>query len=50
VPSAKPKEPPKKTEIKLGISDGLNTEVVAGLALGAKVVERPPKKMTSAVD
>jgi HlyD family secretion protein len=50
VPSAKPKEPPKKTEVKLGISDGLNTEVVAGLALGAKVVERPPKKMTSAVD
>ena len=50
IPSAKPKEPPRKTEVKLGISDGLNTEVVAGLELGAKVVERPPKKMTSAVD
>jgi len=50
LPSAKPKEPPKKVEVKLGISDGLNTEVVAGLELGAKVVERPPKKMTSAVD
>jgi HlyD family secretion protein len=50
LPSANPKEPPKKTEVKLGVSDGLNTEVVAGLALGAKVVERPPKKLTSAVD
>ncbi len=50
LPSDKPKEKPKKTEIKLGISDGLSAEVVAGLALGAKVVEPPPKKMTSAVD
>jgi HlyD family secretion protein len=50
LPSANPKEPAKKTEVKLGVSDGLNTEVVAGLALGAKVVERPPKKLTSAVD
>ncbi|MEP6993395.1 MAG: efflux RND transporter periplasmic adaptor subunit [Acidobacteriota bacterium] len=50
LPAAKPKEPPKKTEVKLGISDGLNTEIVAGLSLGAKVVERPPKKLTSAVD
>ena len=31
LPGAKPKEPPKKTEVKLGISDGLNAEVVAGL-------------------
>ena len=50
LPAGKPKEPPKKTEVKLGISDGLNTEVVAGLSLGAKVLERPPKKLTSAVD
>ena len=50
LPSGNPKVPPKKTEVKLGVSDGLNTEVVAGLALGAKVVERPPKKLTSAVD
>jgi HlyD family secretion protein len=50
LPSAKPKEPPKKTEIHLGISDGLNAEVVAGLTQGAKVLERPPKKITSAVD
>ncbi len=50
LPAGKPKEKPKKTEIKLGISDGLNAEVVAGLALGARVVDPPPKKMTSAVD
>jgi HlyD family secretion protein len=50
LPAEKPKEPPKKIAVQLGISDGLNTEVVSGLALGAKVVERPPKKMTSAVD
>jgi HlyD family secretion protein len=50
LPPAKPKDPPKKTEVKLGISDGLNAEVVAGLEKGAKVLERPPKKLTSAVD
>jgi HlyD family secretion protein len=50
LPAAKPKDPPKKTAVKLGISDGLNVEVAEGLSLGAKVLERPPKKLTSAVD
>jgi HlyD family secretion protein len=50
LPSAKPKEAPKKTAVKLGISDGLNVEVAEGLSQGAKVLERPPKKITSAVD
>jgi len=50
LPAAKPKEKPKKTEVKLGISDGLNAEVIAGLDKGARVLERPPKKITSAVD
>ena len=36
--------------VKLGVSDGLSTQVVDGLAVGAKVIERPPKKLTSAVD
>ena len=49
LPAAKPKTPPTKTAVKLGISDGLNVEV-EGLTLGAKVMERPPKKLTSAVD
>ena len=46
IPSANPKEEPKKTEVKLGISDGMNAEVLSGLQKGAKVVERPPKKIS----
>jgi len=46
LPSANPKEEPKKTEVKLGISDGMNAEVLSGLSKGAKVVERPPKKIS----
>jgi HlyD family secretion protein len=46
IPSANPKEEPKKTEVKLGISDGMNAEVLSGLAKGSKVVERPPKKIS----
>jgi HlyD family secretion protein len=50
VPAGKPKEPPKKVAVTLGISDGLNAELVAGLKLGDKAVEPAPKKLTSAVD
>jgi HlyD family secretion protein len=32
-------------QIRVGLSDGLNIEVVDGLALGDKVVERPPKEI-----
>jgi hypothetical protein len=32
-------------EIQVGLSDGLNIEVIDGLALGDKVVERPPKEI-----
>ena len=46
IPSANTKEEPKKTEVKLGISDGMNAEVLSGLQKGAKVVERPPKKIS----
>ena len=41
-----PKQEPKKIEIKLGISDGMNAEVLSGLQKGSKVVERPPKKIS----
>jgi HlyD family secretion protein len=41
-----PSKPPKKTEITVGISDGLNVEVVKGLEKGQKVVERPPKEIS----
>ncbi len=50
LPGATPKEAPRKVAVKLGVSDGLSTQVVDGLSVGAKVIERPPKKLTSAVD
>ncbi len=34
-----------KKEIQVGLSDGLNLEVVAGLAEGDKVVQRPAKEV-----
>jgi HlyD family secretion protein len=46
VAAGDPKAAPKRTEVKLGISDGLNVEVVSGLAAGQKVIERPPKEIT----
>ncbi|HYK41214.1 MAG TPA: efflux RND transporter periplasmic adaptor subunit [Thermoanaerobaculia bacterium] len=46
LPGADPKAEPKKVEIKLGISDGMNAEIASGLTKGAKVVERPPKKIS----
>jgi HlyD family secretion protein len=46
LPSSDPKAEPKKVEIKTGISDGLNVEIVSGLKKGDKVVERPPKEIS----
>ena len=40
------KAEPKKTDVKTGISDGLNVEVISGLKQGDKVVERPPKEIS----
>jgi HlyD family secretion protein len=34
---------PSKKEIKTGLSDGLNIEVIEGLKIGEKIVERPPE-------
>ena len=45
VPGIDPKNP-KKVDIKTGISDGLNVEVVSGLTKGQKLVERPPKEIS----
>lgn len=38
-------ESTKKVEIKTGLSDGLNIEVLDGLKEGDKVVERPPREI-----
>ena len=46
LPGADPKAEPKKVAVKLGISDGMNVEVLEGLNKGAKVIERPPKKIS----
>lgn len=46
IPQADAKAEPKKVEIKTGISDGLNIEIVSGLKKGDKVVERPPKEIS----
>jgi HlyD family secretion protein len=46
LPGGDPKAEPKKTEIKIGISDGMNAEVMSGLKKGDRVVERPPKKIS----
>jgi HlyD family secretion protein len=46
IPAAEPKAEPKKVEIKTGVSDGLNIEIVSGLKKGDKVVERPPKEIS----
>ena len=46
VASSDPKAQPKKVEVKTGISDGLNVEIISGLSKGQKVVERPPKEIS----
>ena len=46
LPTSDPQAEPKKVDIKTGISDGLNIEVVSGLKKGDKVVERPPKEIS----
>jgi len=46
LPPAEPKAEPVKKEIKVGLSDGLNTEVLEGMAEGDQVVQRPPKEIT----
>jgi HlyD family secretion protein len=46
IPGPDLKAQPKKVEIKTGISDGLNVEVLSGLKKGDKVIERPPKEIS----
>jgi HlyD family secretion protein len=36
---------PEKVEIATGLSDGLNIEVVEGLAEGGQIVQRPPREI-----
>lgn len=43
VPAAKPDAKPERREIQVGLSDGLNVEVLSGLTEGQKVLEPEPK-------
>ncbi len=44
--TADPKDPKtRKVEVKTGLSDGLNIEILDGLKEGEKAVERPPREI-----
>jgi HlyD family secretion protein len=45
IPPATDGAEPQKAEIEVGLSDGMNIEIVTGLQEKALVVERPPKKI-----
>jgi HlyD family secretion protein len=49
VPSEDPEAEPEKIPVQLGLSDGLNVEIVAGLQVGDQVVQRPPREITSSI-
>jgi HlyD family secretion protein len=46
IPGGTPEAEPEKVLVELGLSDGLNIEVVSGLKEGDKLVQRPPKEIT----
>lgn len=43
LPGTAPGEEPREVQIEVGLSDGLNIEVVSGLEEGDRVVQRPPR-------
>jgi HlyD family secretion protein len=46
LPGEGPEAEPKKVAVELGLSDGLNVEIVSGLADGDQIVQRPPKEIS----
>ncbi len=46
VPGKGPDAEPRTVKVKLGLSDGLNIQVLSGLKEGDKVVQRPPKEIS----
>ncbi len=46
VPGDTPEAAPRKVEVAVGLSDGLNIEVTSGLAEGEELVQRPPREIT----
>ena len=46
VPGLGPEAEPSKIEVELGLSDGLNVEIVSGVAEGEQIIQRPPKEIS----
>jgi len=46
VPGIGPEAEPSKVEVELGLSDGLNVEIVSGVAEGEQVIQRPPREIS----
>ncbi len=46
IPGVGPEAEPEKVAVTLGLSDGLNVEVIEGLAVGDQIVQRPPKEIS----
>ena len=46
VPGTGPEAEPEKVVVELGLSDGLNVEVVSGLQVGDEIVQRPPREIS----
>ena len=46
VPGVGPEAEPSKIEVELGLSDGLNVEIVSGVAEGEQIVQRPPREIS----
>jgi HlyD family secretion protein len=46
-PGEGPEAEPVKVAVELGLSDGLNVEIMDGLAVGDQVVQRPPREIGS---
>ena len=45
LPGDVPEAEPRKVAVKIGLSDGLNIEVISGVKEGDKVVQRPPREI-----
>jgi HlyD family secretion protein len=45
IPGDMPDAEPKKLPVTVGLSDGLNIEVVSGINEGQKLVQRPPREI-----
>jgi len=46
VPGEGPEAEPQKIAVELGLSDGLNVEIVSGLSEGDQVVQKPPREIS----